>query len=576
MYGYCGRILKVDLSSGEIIIDDIDPKLCNDYIGGRGMGVAMIASSIHEQPYSEQMPLIFATGPLVGTGAPSSGRLSVVSRSPLTNTVFDCSAGGRFATAMKRYGLDVIYITGLSRGWVSLIIDDEIRLEDASTWEGLNIAEITQGIGDDYSLAAIGLAGERLVRYASIAFDGHYFAGRGGLGAVMGFKRLKFIAIRRKTGHVLIKDQEGLKEAQREIMRLLRASPAVYGEFGLSRYGTAALVDVIHARRLEPTANFRGTYFQESSRYAAYTISERYRCKSEGCMGCPVLCKKRGAQGEIIPEYETLSHFGALNQCSDLSAIVHCNNLCNDYGIDTISAASTIACYGELNNKKVSPAELPALLISIAKREGGLGDSLAEGSARYALSMGHPEASMSVKSLELPAYDPRGAYGMALGYAVSARGGCHLRSYPIGHEILRKPVSTDRFSFEGKARIIKISEDLNAVVDSLTACRFLFFAASLEEYAKALNAVTGYGHDVQSLLAIGERICRLERYLNNRLGFTSLQDDLPERFFTEEGSSSEKIKVLPIDRGEFLKARARYYKIRGASEDGVIGKSPLC
>jgi aldehyde:ferredoxin oxidoreductase len=203
------------------------------------------------------------------------------------------------------------------------------------------------------------------------------------------------------------------------------------------------------------------------------------------------------------------------------------------------------------------------LLEDIAERHNETGSALAEGSYRYALSKGCPERSMSVKKLELPAYDPRGAYGMALAYVTSNRGGCHLRAYPVSHEILRKPVATDRFSFEGKARMIKIAEDLNAVVDSLTACKFVFFAAGLEEYAKAVNAVTGRHYNVQSLLKIGERIWDLERTMNRMNGFTSEDDDLPGRFFREEGSSSAAIRIDPIDREEFLKARANYYKIRG-------------
>jgi aldehyde:ferredoxin oxidoreductase len=193
---------------------------------------------------------------------------------------------------------------------------------------------------------------------------------------------------------------------------------------------------------------------------------------------------------------------------------------------------------------------------------------LSSGSLRYAGIRGRPETSMSVKGLELPAYDPRGACGMALAYTTSNRGGCHLRAYPVSHEILRKPVATDRFSFEGKARIIKIAEDMNAAIDSLTACKFVFFAASLEEYAKAVSAVTGRDHDTQSLLRTGERIYVLERYLNSLNGFTNADDDLPERFFTEEGTSSAHIKVRPLNRQEFLAARNNYYRIRGYDEHG--------
>lgn len=570
MFGYTGRILKVDLSSGAITTEDTDSSLIENYLGGRGLGVAIVSDTIKADPYSEEMPIVFCTGPLVGTGAPSSGRTSVVSRSPLSGTVFDCSVGGRFATTLKRCGFDALYIKGISRQWVSLIVeDDDVRLEPAHQWQGMNLREISQRMPKEYSYAAIGVAGERLVRFGSIGFDGHFFAGRGGLGSVMGSKRLKFIALR-GSKPVRIKDPSVLREANSEIMRLLRASPAIFGEFGISRYGTPALIDVIHVRRLEPTENFKRTYFAGSSNYSAYRLAEVFKAKKTGCMGCPVLCKKRTASGENIPEYETLSHFGALNQCSDLGVIIECSHICNDFGMDTISAAATISCYREINQLEPKPEEMPYLLKQIATRQGSLGNALAEGSYRYALSLGLPQLSMSVKGLELPAYDPRGAYGMALGYAVSNRGGCHLRSYPIGHEILRKPVATDRFSFEGKARIIKLSEDFYALIDSLTACKFLFFGATLEEFVKALNAVTGKDYSVQGVLSIGERICRLERYLNNLNGFDSTHDDLPERFFKEEGSSSERIKIAPIDRTEFLKARARYYKIRGASHCGVI------
>ena len=199
----------------------------------------------------------------------------------------------------------------------------------------------------------------------------------------------------------------------------------------------------------------------------------------------------------------------------------------------------------------------------------GIGMYLAQGSYRFCARYGHPELSMTVKKQELPAYDPRGAYGMALSYATSTRGGCHLRAYPISHEILRKPVVTDRFTFKGKARIVKISEDLNAVIDSLTACKFLFFAATLEEYAQVFVGVTGIETTAQDLLKIGERIYYNERVMNAKNGFSSKDDDLPQRFFSTAGTSGEGITINPINRDDFLKARGNYYKIRGLTEDGM-------
>ncbi|HEX9191042.1 MAG TPA: aldehyde ferredoxin oxidoreductase C-terminal domain-containing protein, partial [Candidatus Deferrimicrobiaceae bacterium] len=193
---------------------------------------------------------------------------------------------------------------------------------------------------------------------------------------------------------------------------------------------------------------------------------------------------------------------------------------------------------------------------------------LAEGSRRVAEALGRPELSMAVKSLELPAYDPRGAYGMALAYCTSNRGGCHLRAYPISHEILRKPVASDRFSFSGKGRMIKIAEDANAAIDSLVACKFAFFGASLEEYAELLSGVTGEHHTPQGLKEIGERIYLTERFYNAENGFTRADDDLPARFFAEPGSSGEGIEVPPIDRARFQEELTKYYRIRGFADDG--------
>ncbi len=542
---------------------DTPEALCRDFLGGRGFGAAMIADRI-TQPYdAQEMPLIFATGPLVGTSAPTSGRMSVISRSPLTGSVFDCSVGGRFGTELKKAGFDLIEISGTATEWVVVIIENgRVSIESAKSLHGKNVSEVRSTFGTDGSCATIGSSGEKGVRFASIVIDGHYAAGRGGLGAVMGAKRLKAIKVR-GSGQVRVADPERLKSAREEIMRLLRASPAVFGEFGLSEFGTAALVDLLHARRMEPTQNFRRTYFPEAGHYSGYVMKVSYKTKKTGCAGCPVLCKKLGSKGEVIPEFESVSHFGALNECQDLRSIVEANRICNEYGLDTISAASTIACFAEINETRLAAEEVIGILLSIAERKKGIGEALSEGSLRYATSMGKPESSMSVKGLELPAYDPRGAYGMALAYATSNRGGCHLRAYPVSHEILRKPVATDRFSFDGKARMIRIAEDMNAVVDSLTACKFVFFAVTLEEYAKALNAVTGREYNVQSLLRIGERIWNLERHLNALNGFDKSHDDLPARFFKEEGTSNETLRIPPIDRTSFLDARERYYRIRG-------------
>ena len=237
--------------------------------------------------------------------------------------------------------------------------------------------------------------------------------------------------------------------------------------------------------------------------------------------------------------------------------------------MDTISAAATLSAWGEARGRFPAAAEVAELLVEIAWRRGE-GELLSLGSHRVADALGRPELSMSVKALELPAYDPRGAYGMALAYCTSNRGGCHLRAYPVSHEILRKPVATDRFSFSGKARIIKIAEDTNAAVDSLVACKFSFFGATLEEYAELLAAATGIEYGPQSLKEIGERICLTERFYNCANGFTTVDDMLPERFFTEAGSSGEGIVISPIDRERFAEELQKYYRMRGLTPEGIF------
>ncbi|MCK5665515.1 MAG: aldehyde ferredoxin oxidoreductase C-terminal domain-containing protein, partial [Thiotrichaceae bacterium] len=333
------------------------------------------------------------------------------------------------------------------------------------------------------------------------------------------------------------------------------------GKFGFANLGTGAVYDLMDNRRMMPTDNFQHTKFKHASNLNAAAFGKAYRPSKHGCLGCHILCKKTVTQnGDKItmPEFETMSHFTALIGCHDLDLVIKANERCNYYGMDTISTASVLSCRREIKGVEYTKKNILSLIDDIAFRRNE-GEDLGLGTKLYAQKMGRPDSSMAVKGLELPAYDPRGAYGMALGYALSTRGGCHLRAYPISHEILRKPVATDRFSFSGKARIIKIAEDLNAVIDSLTACKFTFFAATLEEYANAFEAVTGINTTAQELLKKGERIYYNERIINAENGFTADDDDLPERFFTCSGSHGNKINIPPINRNDFLQARKKYY-----------------
>lgn len=569
MSGWHGRILKVDLTAGTSRIEEIPRVLLEEYLGGRGLGVRLMRDFFSLDPFDPDMPLIFAVGPLCGTPSPTSARLSVVSRSPLTGTIYDCSAGGRFAWRLKASGVDALMVTGRSPWPVMLsIAPGNVEIIPAVALWGCDLPDTFAALKERGSVAAIGPAGENGVLFANIMMGEGNSVGRGGMGAVMGSKNLKAVTVDGvlKTA---IADPPQFDKARQNIMRLFKASPVIFGPLGIAEFGTPVLVDLMAQRRMAPTANFSKTFFENSGNYSGPAIKDACGAKKDGCYGCPIQCKKSSGAGKALPEYETVSHFGALNNIDALHSIIKANDLCNELGMDTITAAATLSAWGEIRGTFPTADEVPGLLNDIAQRQGD-GELLALGSLRLAEQLGHPELSMSVKSLELPAYDPRGAYGMALAYCTSNRGGCHLRAYPISHEILRKPVPTDRFSFSGKARIISIAEDTNAAVDSLVACKFAFFGASLEEYAELLTAVTGIAYSPQRLKEIGKRIVLTERYYNCANGFTRKDDMLPERFFTEAGSSGDGIDIHPLDRMRFEEELDKYYRIRGLNGDGCF------
>lgn len=572
--GWRGRLLVVDLTRQHSWMETIPIDLLHDYIGGRGLGVRLLRDTYQLDPLSAAMPLIFAGGPLCGTTAPASARLSVVSRSPLTGTIHASSCGGALAWQLKAAGYDALKITGASAAPVLLsIAGDQVQIESATHLWGLTVSNTLAALKPVGGAAVIGPAGEHQVLYANIMTAEGSAAGRGGLGAVMGAKRLKGIQIVGRNP-VVVADAEGVGRSVNDVMRLLNASPVIFGELGFAEYGTPALIDLLAQRRMVPTNNFRETFFAATGRYAAPALRRRYQPLSQGCHDCPIACKKITRDQQRLPEHGSLSHFGALLGISDPDTIVAACRLCNDLGLDTLSAAATIAAFSEATGAGVRAEEVEKLLRQIAMRQGN-GDLLARGAERLTAALGCPHVAMTVKSLELPAYDPRGAYGMALAYATSNRGACHLRAYPLAHEVLRKPVASDRFDFAGKAWMNIVAENTHAVGDSLVACRFVFLAAGLEEYAALLTGVTGVDFTAAQLLAGGERIWLTERYYNQLNGFTSADDMLPERFFQEPGSSGHGISVPAIDRQLFLDERARYYRLRGLDERGELPRDFL-
>lgn len=565
-HGWTGKVLHIDLTRRSARTEHPSPETYRTVIGGKGLAGHYLRPHCTLAWDDPAMPVLVFAGPLNATVAPTSGRCCIMSRSPLTGAVGDSSVGGKLATELKRAGWDGVVITGRANALVGIHISDgQVSFEEIPDLRCATTDSVFNSVAKTApkaSIACVGPAAENGSKLAAVMVDRHHAAGRCGLGLSLAAKNCKYLAVR-GSGKVSVHDLQALKEAREDIFRLTAASPVLLGQNGFSCWGTGSIYDLMDSRRMMPTDNFRGTRFAQAGRLNAPAYKKRFEPTKHGCKGCHILCKKIAADGRPMPEFETMSHFTALIGNTDMDVVVEANDLCNRLGLDTISTGATLACKREISGEDYTRESLLEAIGEMA-----LGSTLGQGSKHFAQTCGVSGASMSVKGLELAAYDPRGAYGMALAYAMSTRGGCHLRAYPISHEILRKPVATDRFSFSGKARIVKIAEDANAVVDSLTACKFTFLAASLEEYAKAYNAVTGESLTGHDLLKAGERIYYNERIMNSLNGFSAKDDDLPLRFFEEEGTSGGGVEIRPLDRDEFLKVRERYYRIRGLDADG--------
>lgn len=578
MYGWMGKIVKIDLGSRKQETVAVSDALRRQYLGGRGLGVKLYTDlcSAATDPFADDNVLIFMTGPLTGT-LMTSGRYQVVSRSPLTGTICDSSSGGQFGAALKAAGLDGLIVQGRAANPVYLSVHDgEVEVRDASAFWGLDTQQTQKGIQAELpakaSVACIGPAGENRVLFAAIMNDKDRAAGRGGMGAIMGSKNLKAIAAG-GSQPVAISDPEGYKELTARLDRIIDKNP-VTGK-SLQLLGTSVLVNIINAHGMFPTENFRRGVFNDAEGISGEKIAETLLQRQSACYKCPIGCGRttriRNKSGEG-PEYETVWAFGAHLGISDLTAITEANYACNELGLDTITMGSTLGCAMELSETGAwkeslrwgDAGKLRDWVTETAYRRG-IGAELALGSKRLAAKYGRPELAIQVKGLEIPAYDPRGAQGMALSYATSNRGGCHMRAYMIAPEILGHPVFLDRFSTAGKAELVALFQDVSAVVDSTVLCRFLQFAVGISTFAEMLRTVTGLDFGDEELMTIGRRIYTLERQFNNRAGFGRGDDTLPSRFFDEElqtGSSRHR-------RVQLEEMLDEYYAVRGWDRNGV-------
>ncbi len=573
MHGWTGKTVTIDLSGGKISETKSDSNILRSFIGGRGLGVKLYYDNIDPDidPLSPENILIFATGPLTGTAAPMSGRHAMVSKSPLTGTIFDSSSGGFFGKELKFAGIDALIIKGKADKPVYISIkNDDIEILNAKELWGKNVKACTDELSSLGRVVCIGRAGEKLVPLANVMNDYFHACGRGGLGAVMGSKKLKAIVVKGDM-KPSIADEEGFEKARHEALRILKTGPAA--SKGLSTYGTSAALNLMNYMKILPARNFRKNEFGGADKISGEFIKEHYDIKSNACYNCTVACKhviKSGAlEGYRIPEYETLWAYGPDNNNADMDAIIIANRLCNDYGMDTISSGSTIAAYAEIMGNDIK--ELSVLVEKIGEKEG-LGEQLGKGSKALAESH-NKDVAMQVKGLELPGYDPRGVLGMALAYATSNRGGCHLRAYMIAPEILGKPIKVEPKTFSGKAGLVQAFQNATASLDSLVLCIFSSFALSEVEFANMLSAATGVDYSTEEFLKCGERIWNLERLFNIGAGFSRKDDTLPERFF-ESGIESPYLNT-GISRAEFKKVLDEYYCLRGWDEDGVPTREKL-
>jgi aldehyde:ferredoxin oxidoreductase len=523
------------------------------------------------EPLAPQNVLVFAPGPLTGTGAPASGRYSVTSRSPLTGTVFDGNSGGNWGNAFRHMGYDYLTVTGACATPSYLLIGERgIELRPAGELWGLEVpASLSRlrELHEGSEAAVIGPAGERGVLFASIVNNRGRSIGRGGLGAVMGAKRLKAVVVTREGRRKPpVADPERLSFVAYEAEKLLKANPIT--SQALPEFGTSVLVNVLDQAGVLPTRNFRASQFEHARDISGETLRRDYVQRRAACRGCGIGCARRTSTGDASgegPEYETIWALGAACGVGDLKAIVEAGYVCNRAGMDTITMGSTIACAMELAEEGLlvggprfgDSAAVVALCAATARGEG-LGEELGLGSARLAARLGKPELSMSVKALELPAYDPRGMTAQGLAFATSNRGGCHLRANMLGPEILGVPKMIDRFATLGKSGLLINLQNLNAVLDSLSVCKFTAFAMKEDYFARLLSAAWGETVEPQELLRIGERIWNVERLFNLAAGFTRADDTLPRRLLEEPvvaGPAAGRVIDLPPMLDEYYIAR---------------------
>ena len=594
--GFAGVIARVNLSTGEIKREKINEEWARLFIGGRGYGSKIIYDEVDPKidPLTPENKVVIATGPAGGSNAPASGRTMVITKGPETGTIASSNVGGFFGPQLKRAGYDMVIIEGKAEKPVYLWINDgNVEIRDAQKLWGKKTSEVEEVIKQETDPKArvmnIGPAGVKLSRIANVMVDACRAAGRSGVGAVLGSKNFLGIAAR-GTKKVEPFDPAETKTAVAQARKLLKDSEIT--SVNLPKYGTALLVNIINERGGYPVRNAQEAYDDDAGVTGGEEIADKILIKKWACAVCPIACgrtteiregKYKGHHGEG-PEYETTWALGLMCGVHDLNTITYAHYLCNEYGLDGISAGVTLACAMELYEKGYIPEkDVPfpirfgdgdtlVKLVQIMGERKGIGALLAEGSYRLAEHYGHPELSMSVKKQEMAAYDPRAIKGIGLNYATSNRGACHVRGYTISQEVIDWPEPVDRLQYEGKAELTKYMQDFTAVIDSSGMCLFTIFGMGyVSDYGPILRAVTGLPYSDDELMKAGERIWNMERLFNLKAGLTGKDDTLPPRLLKEPiPSGPSKGEVCELDR-----MLPEYYQLRGWDEEGRPTKEKL-
>jgi aldehyde:ferredoxin oxidoreductase len=596
MHGWTGKIIRVDLTKQSCTVEDLNEGMAVKYIGGRGLATKILYDEIDPtvDAFDPANKLIFATGPLTGTGAAGSSRFAVVTKSPLGN-IGTGNAGGFFGPELKFAGYDMIIFEGKAPKPVYLWIeDDTIELRPADSLWGKTVHETEDQIKslvDDpkkqkgIHIASIGPAGEKLSTIAAIIVDKHNAAARGGIGAVMGSKNLKAVAVQ-GTKKISIADPPRFKEALRSIMKTIKASPFATQAFPTN--GSAGILHIYNEVGMLATRNYQTGVFEGAEKIDGTAITKDYLIKNRGCFACPMVCG-----GETVvkdgpfagtaerPDFETAWVFGANCGNDNLEAILKANNICNDLGLDTISAGNTIAAAMEMYERgyisdkdvgfslKFGDAAAIVKLLEMTAYRKGFGDVIASGGYAMTQKYGHPELFIGVKKLENPAYDPRACQGIGLNLATAARGACHNKAYTMISEILGDAVQsfdkTDPLVTEGKARLTRNIQDDTCVFDNAGICLFYLVTLWTDEILQELEPATGAGYTMESMKLAGERTWNLERLFNFKAGLTGKDDTLAKRLLEEpmpdgpgKGSVNRLHEMLP-----------EYYQLRGWDENGV-------